>query len=239
MIVRNGFIIPIEVTPLKFIEIATGIVWLLLIVQVDPEPLTIVVPGVIPTPDSVAPGATVPKLTVAIVSVVPLIVPVMVATNGFLIPPESLRYCAWPGAVGPNPVVAAGSIVVDTDRMANEMLFRILYGESEFINKKMLYVNNNILSKNDLIKYSDPSVQAKDIYDQILYNFDTRSVMTNLNLNGSFSIKGVAAVGKTIDINIGNINSSLTIVRENGKIYIKFKIDSRATSAYRRKNEKK
>ena len=113
------------------------------------------------------------------------------------------------------------SIVVDTDRMANEMLFRILYGESEFINKKMLYVNNNILSKNDLIKYSDPSVQAKDIYDQILYNFDTRSVMTNLNLNGSFSIKGVAAVGKTIDINIGNINSSLTIVRENGKIYIR------------------
>jgi hypothetical protein len=73
------------------------------------------VPGVIPTPDSVAPGETVPKLKVAIVSVVPLIVPVMVPNNGFLIPPESLRYCACPGAVGPNPVVAAGSIVVDTD----------------------------------------------------------------------------------------------------------------------------
>ena len=116
------------------------------------------------------------------------------------------------------------SIVVDTDRVANEMLFRILYGESEFINKKMLYVNNNILSKNDLIKYSDPPVEAKDIYDQILYNFDTKSVMTNLNLNGSFNIKGVAAVGKTININVGNINSSLTIVRENGKIYIRGKI---------------
>jgi hypothetical protein len=113
------------------------------------------------------------------------------------------------------------SIVVDTDRVANEMLFRILYGESEFINKKMLYVNNNVLSKNDLIKYSDPPIEAKDIYDQILYNFDTTSVMTNLNLNGSFNINGVAAVGKTININVGNINSSLTIVRENGKIYVR------------------
>jgi len=112
-------------------------------------------------------------------------------------------------------------IVTNTDRLANEMLFRILYGESEFINKKMLYVDNNVLSKNDLIKYSDPPVEAKDIYDQILYNFDKTAVMTNLNLNGTFNIQGVAAVGKTININIASISSSLNIVRENGKIYIR------------------
>ena len=113
-------------------------------------------------------------------------------------------------------------IVANTDRVANEMLFRILYGESEFINKKMLYINNNILSKNDLINYSDPTIEAKDIYDQILYNFDKTAAMTNLNLEGSFAIYGVAAVGKNININIGNITSSLNIIRENdGKIYLR------------------
>jgi hypothetical protein len=101
------------------------------------------------------------------------------------------------------------------------MLFRILYGESEFINKKMLYIDNNILSKNDLINYSSPTVEAKDIYDQILYNFDKKAVMANLNLAGSFGIRGVAAVGKNINIKIENISSSLNIIRENGKIYLR------------------
>ena len=117
--------------------------------------------------------------------------------------------------------ISHDTIVKNTDTVANEMLFRILYGENQTINKKMLFIDNKILSKNDLIKYSEPKIEAIDIYDQILYNFDNIAPMTNLNLNGTFGINGVLTVGSVTNINIGNINSTLRVVRDNGKIYIR------------------
>lgn len=116
--------------------------------------------------------------------------------------------------------------VIDTDKVANEMLFRILYGESQIVNKQMLYVDNKILSKNDLIKYSNDKVEAKDIYDQILYNFDKTSPLNNLNLNGSLTINGVKTVGSHTNISIGNTRIDLTVVRESGKIYTRGKINN-------------
>lgn len=117
-------------------------------------------------------------------------------------------------------------IVVDTDKLANEMLFRILYGESQIINKKMLYADNKILSRNDLIKYSNAKIEAKDIYDQILYNFDKASPLNNLNLNGSFTVNGVKTVGSNTSVEIGNVKIDLLIVREAGKIYVRGKINN-------------
>ena len=48
-------------------------------VQVEPDPLLIVVPAVIPTPVRVIPAATVPAVRLTMVRVVPLIVAVNVA----------------------------------------------------------------------------------------------------------------------------------------------------------------
>lgn len=125
------------------------------------------------------------------------------------------------------PDVVHDLIVTNTDLVANEMLFRILYGEAQIINKKMLGINNNIISKYDLIQYSDPKIEAKDIYSQILYNFDKNAPMDNLNINGSLIVNGVMSVNSNTSITINNIQAKLKIVRENNKIYIRGNIDTK------------
>jgi len=119
------------------------------------------------------------------------------------------------------PDITHDLIVTNTDLVANEMLFRILYGEAQIINKKMLSINNKILSKYDLIQYSDPKVEAKDIYNQILYNFDKNAPMDNLNINGSLIVNGVMSVRSNTTIVINDITANLQIVKENNKIYIR------------------
>jgi hypothetical protein len=111
-------------------------------------------------------------------------------------------------------------IVTNTDAMASEMLFRIMYGETQSINKNMFLVSTNNLTKKDLIAYTYPSVTASDLYNEILYNYDTGADMTNMSINGSFTVNGVQAVGKALSITIGNIVCLFNIRREEGKIYI-------------------
>ncbi len=100
--------------------------------------------------------------------------------------------------------------VKNTDIHANEMLFRLLYGEKDFINKEQLFVDKKPLTKKDLINYTDPSVKAKDIYEEILYNFDANP-RTDINVNGSISINGTRSVGDSITGTIGDISISLYI----------------------------
>ena len=90
------------------------------------------------------------------------------------------------------------------------MLFRLLYGEKDFINKEQLFVDKKPITKKDLINYTDPSVKAKDIYEEILYNFDANP-RTDINVNGSISINGTRSVGDSITGTIGDISISLYI----------------------------
>lgn len=106
------------------------------------------------------------------------------------------------------------------DRHANEMLFRILYGESQYINKQMYFINNTIYNKQDIILYSDPRVTAEDIYNQILYNYDRQSSMP-LKINGNINIYGVMSIGSTTTITIDNTTIRLQIVRSNNNIYVR------------------
>ena len=117
-------------------------------------------------------------------------------------------------------VVPHDTDVANMDLVANEMLFRILYGENQRINKDMLLVDNTIFTKNDLIKYTTPRIEAKDIYSQILYNYDTQAPMRNLFLNGSFTIRGVRSVGSSTTIRIGNILANFNIIKEQGVILV-------------------
>jgi hypothetical protein len=101
--------------------------------------------------------------------------------------------------------------VKNTDLHANEMLFRILYGEKQVINKQQLFIDKPPLTKNDLINYSDPIISAKDIYGEILYNYD-KNASSNLTVNGSLTVNGTKEIGDGIFISIGNINITLSIL---------------------------
>lgn len=107
----------------------------------------------------------------------------------------------------------------DVDEVANEMLFRILYGQAEFVNRKMYYVDNPIYSKNDIVRYNDPEITTEDIYSQILYNYDRGARANNFSINGSMAIYGVTSVGTTTTINIQGLILTIRILNLNGDIY--------------------
>lgn len=96
------------------------------------------------------------------------------------------------------------------DEAANEILFRILYGQSQYVNRKMYFIDNEIYTKKDIIGYTDPRVKAEDIYTQILYNYDKTS-SSNFNLNGSFIVNGVISIGSSTTISINDWSATITI----------------------------
>lgn len=104
--------------------------------------------------------------------------------------------------------------VLNMDKHANEMLFRILYGEKQPVNKQQLFIDKKPLTKNDLIGYVDPTIKAKDIYDEILYNYD-KNARANISVTGSLSINGNLAIGDSIDISIGDVNINLYIYQND------------------------
>ena len=113
----------------------------------------------------------------------------------------------------------------DTDKYANEMLFRILYGEKDKINRKMLNSDYEPLTAEDLVNYADPKVKAIDIYDEILYNYDTNADFNDFYINGSFTLNTPVAIGKNFNINIDGKVIDFTIVRNGGAIQADGTID--------------
>lgn len=110
-------------------------------------------------------------------------------------------------------------IVKNTDLLANEMLFRTLYGSKQKINLTSLNSSkDDLISYEDLIKYSDPKIEAKDIYKNIPYDLDVNSKSKNRQIIGNISIDGVLKVGKSVSISIGASSIGISIQRNNGKI---------------------
>jgi len=110
--------------------------------------------------------------------------------------------------------------VVDTDIFANEMLFRLMYGEKQKINLNTLNNQNQNITYMDLLKHTDPKVTAKDIYKNIPYEYDTTAPVENRIITGSISVQGTLKVGKSVSIRIGSHNLSCGVIKENGDIKI-------------------
>ena len=105
------------------------------------------------------------------------------------------------------------TLVQNTDLMANEILFRMLYGEKTPVNKQMLLMENQNLTATDFLGYSDPKLTAKDIYGQILYNYDRNVTSNNVAYNSTLTINGKATVGQSMSLTIGSTSIDLSINR--------------------------
>jgi hypothetical protein len=98
------------------------------------------------------------------------------------------------------------------------MLFRLLYGEQQRINLDRIDGSRDRVTLTDLLKYSYPKVEAKDVYKNIPYDLDIDADISNRKTTGSISIDGILAVGKNITITINNLDINIKISRVNGKI---------------------
>ena len=116
-----------------------------------------------------------------------------------------------------NPETADNLSIMD--HHANEMLFRIFYGEKQKINRKQLYVENKNLTLEDLISYTDPVIKPKHLYDEILYNYD-QETSTSINFEGTLNIHGTQNIGDSINVQIENVNINLFIYKSEDNIYL-------------------
>jgi hypothetical protein len=113
------------------------------------------------------------------------------------------------------------TLVKNTDSLANEMFFRLVYGQKQKINLQRIDESENPITLIDLIKYSDPKIEAKDLYKNIPYDLDIGAdISKERQINGSISIDGKAAVGARVSVEIENTAISISIQRNNGKINI-------------------
>jgi hypothetical protein len=121
--------------------------------------------------------------------------------------------------------VTHDAIVTKTDTMANEILFRLLYGEQQKINYERIDGSNDRSIKlEDLYRYSDPRIEAKDIYKNISYDLDTSANADDLKINGNIDINGILRLNKLVSVSIHNIDMSFQILRDSntGDINISF-----------------
>lgn len=119
-----------------------------------------------------------------------------------------------------------GNLVKNTDILANEMLFRLLYGSKqeisyETIKKKTVsdfIKDNNKKSISYLVQYSHPRTTANKIYDLIPYDYSIGSDSSRRKINGNITIRGVLTVGATTRVSIGGNTVSVVIRNIAGKI---------------------
>lgn len=95
------------------------------------------------------------------------------------------------------------------DAYANEMLFRIMYGDDgDIVNRAILLSKKRPLNADNLVNFTDPKITAADVYDEILYNYDRK---VDCGTAGSFSVNGPRKIGDYYDFTVGNKNIYFSI----------------------------
>lgn len=125
-----------------------------------------------------------------------------------------------------NPT-AQSNLVKNTDILANEMLFRSLYGSKQYINietikkktiEEALAENYSSNPWSYLLQYTDVKSTPDKIYSFIPYDYDKNSDQSKRKISGTISINGVPAVGKSFSVLLDEQMISFNIVDEDGDI---------------------
>lgn len=119
---------------------------------------------------------------------------------------------AYWSSLGYAPVLT--DLVTKTDKYANEILFRILYGEQQIYNRERLFFEEEALTY-EKVSDSNYEITAKDIYQDIPYNYDRSATMNNLYLDHTISIMGTGGNGEVVTVKIGGYTITTTFSFDN------------------------
>lgn len=126
-------------------------------------------------------------------------------------------------------------LVKNTDILANEMLFRSLYGSKQIINlenikkktiEEALSANYTANPWSYLLQYTDVKTTPDKMYALIPYDYDKNSDQSRRKISGSISINGVAAIGKAFSVNINDKVISFNITTEGNIVYLIASVES-------------
>jgi len=145
----------------------------------------------------------------------------------------------WSNVVPTNYSVGDGGVrgvTAKTDEYANEMLFRILYGQKEKHNRERLFYEEEAITYAKLVDNSY-EIEAKDIYKEIPYNYDRSADMTNFYMSHTINVYGTGGDGEQVVLNIGNntlsfrfgYNSDPTVLTQHK---VNVNLNGEVTSSY-------
>ena len=119
------------------------------------------------------------------------------------------------------------TLVSNTDILANEMLFRVLYGEKQKISydniKKKTIVDlltNKNRSVGYLLQYADIRTTPDKIYDLIPYDYSSNSDSSRRKISGNIDIAGVLKLGSKVKVTIGDLTINFEVKNVEGKVKI-------------------
>ena len=125
-----------------------------------------------------------------------------------------------------------GGIVDNTDKYANEMLFRILYGQQEKHNRERLFFEDEAITYDKLVD-SSYEIEAKDIYKEIPYNYDRSAEMRNFYMSHTINVFGTGKAGEMVTIKIDNTTLSFQFLQPiNPKHTVRVNIGGDVTDNY-------
>lgn len=112
-----------------------------------------------------------------------------------------------------NSIVSHDAVVANTDTIANEMLFRLMYGEKQKINLETIDGAKDFITFKDLMDYTDPKIEAKDVYRNIPYDLDINADSSNRKVSGTIIVKGTRNIGNNVTIKIADKTITVSIIR--------------------------
>lgn len=124
---------------------------------------------------------------------------------------------------------AQSDLVKNTDILANEMLFRSLYGSKQYINTETIKkktieeaLESNYSSNpwSYVLQYSDSKTTPDKIYDFIPYDYDKNSDQSKRKISGTISINGTPSVGKSFSVLLDDKTLNFTITEEDGDVFL-------------------
>lgn len=95
------------------------------------------------------------------------------------------------------------SLVSKTDIYANEILFRVLYGQNDSYNSERLFFEEEAITYEKIIDELY-QIEAKDLYKDIPYNYDRTADMRNFYMDHTINIHGTGGNGEQVKLYIDN-----------------------------------
>lgn len=103
--------------------------------------------------------------------------------------------------------------LLQADSLAEEMVFRALYGEKELVNRTS-FNGTTLLTADQILNYVEPEINVAEMHNQILWSYD-RSNPTNaisrVKTQHSFTVNARKRVGETASVSWGGVRVSASI----------------------------
>lgn len=105
--------------------------------------------------------------------------------------------------------------VLTVDRLAEEMLFRSIYGETDYTNRQSVDGKKK-LSVDQILNFVDPEINVKTLWDQVLWGYDGNPLRNSIQ-TFSFAVNAPKRIGEQVSLDNGGITAR--IVPSNSSEY--------------------